>query len=117
MGAIIYETGGILINDGWLRILGSGSAKLNRGLMEWNKGKSILKPGEQPPYLLIADDALGGFFAINAGQLSETDLGKVFYLSPDNLKWEPLGLSYSEFIVFCFSGDLKDFYKDLQWKN
>ena len=25
MGAVIYETGGILIDNGWLRILGSGS--------------------------------------------------------------------------------------------
>ena len=32
MGAVVYETGGILIDDGWLRILGSGSAKLPRGL-------------------------------------------------------------------------------------
>ena len=30
MGAVVYETGGILIDDGWLRILGSGSAKLPR---------------------------------------------------------------------------------------
>ena len=28
MGAVIYETGGILIHYGWLRILGSGSFKL-----------------------------------------------------------------------------------------
>lgn len=25
MGAVVYETGGILIDQGWLRILGSGS--------------------------------------------------------------------------------------------
>ncbi len=32
MGAIIYETGGVLIDNGWIRILGSGSTKLNRSL-------------------------------------------------------------------------------------
>jgi hypothetical protein len=34
MGAIVYETGGILIDHGWLRFLGSGNSKLNRSLPE-----------------------------------------------------------------------------------
>jgi hypothetical protein len=41
MGAIIYETGGLLVDNGWIRILGSGHKKLDRNLPEWNKGKSI----------------------------------------------------------------------------
>ena len=65
MGAVIYETGGILIDDGWLRILGSGNAKLNRGLMQWNKGKTFEAAYYQPKYLLVADDVIGGYFAIN----------------------------------------------------
>jgi len=38
---------------------------------------------------LIGDDSAGGFFAINGGALGN-DPGKVYYLSPDNLKWEPM---------------------------
>jgi len=30
MGAIIYETGGLLIDHSWIRILGSGNQKLDR---------------------------------------------------------------------------------------
>jgi hypothetical protein len=41
MGAVIFNTGGILIDDGWIRILGSGSSKFNRSLPDWNKGKSF----------------------------------------------------------------------------
>ncbi|WP_439697389.1 DUF2625 family protein [Mucilaginibacter sp. AW1-7] len=41
MGAVIYFTGGILVDNGWLRILGSGSEKLKRSLPGWNKGKSF----------------------------------------------------------------------------
>lgn len=67
MGAVIYETGGILIDGGWLRILGSGSEQLNRGLSEWNKGKTFESNGEQPSHFLIADDIIGGYFALNAG--------------------------------------------------
>ncbi|MFB9865428.1 DUF2625 domain-containing protein [Rufibacter immobilis] len=117
MGAVVYETGGILIDHGWIRILGSGSPRLPRALMDWNKGKSFSQEGEQPSFLLIADDALGGFFALNAGALGETNLGKVFYLSPDNLQWESTDLGYSEFLQFCFHADLESFYDGLRWQG
>ena len=62
MGAIAYETGGVLVDHGWLRILGAGNPKLPRNLAEWNRGRSS-------GYLLVADDVVGGFFAINGGRL------------------------------------------------
>ena len=71
MGAVIYETGGILIHYGWLRILGSGSFKLPRGLMDWNFSKSFSESGEKPKYLLVADDVIGGYFALNGGSLGQ----------------------------------------------
>jgi hypothetical protein len=117
MGAIIYETGGILIDSGWIRILGSGSKKLSRTIMVWNKGKSFTNLGEQPSFLLIADDVLGGFYGINGGGIDIADIGKVFYFSPDNNKWNSLQLSYSEFLNFCFSGNLNEYYKGLRWNN
>ena len=38
LGAVVYETGGILVDGGWLRILGSGNARLTRTLPGWNAG-------------------------------------------------------------------------------
>lgn len=116
MGAIIYSTGGLLIDNGWIRILGSGHTKLNRTLPDWKKGKSFNELGERPPFLLVADDAIGGFFGINGGKFGK-DAGKVYYLSPENLEWEPLGLTYTDFLNFCFNGNLNKFYKDLRWTN
>jgi len=116
MGAIIYFTGGVLIDNGWVRILGSGNERLNRSLPEWNKGKSFTTYGEQPKFLLIADDAVGGFFAINGGGLGE-DVGNVYYLSPDTLKWESLERGYTDFLDFCLTGDLSKFYTGLRWDN
>lgn len=116
MGAIVYKTGGILIDKGWIRILGSGCDKLNRSLPEWNKGKAFTEFGEAPTFLLIADDAIGGFFLLNGGELG-SDLGKVYYFAPDNLNFEPLGISYSEFLYFCFNNDLSEFYKGFRWEN
>ncbi len=116
MGAIVYSSGGLLVDGAWIRILGSGHDRLNRTLPDWNKGKSFKEFGEAPAYLLVADDAAGGFFAVNGGGLG-SDAGKVYYLSPDNLEWEPLELTYTEFLNFCFNGDLADFYKELRWTD
>jgi hypothetical protein len=117
MGAIIYETGGILVDHGWIRILGSGCTRMDRSIMEWNKGKSFNNTGDQMSFLLIADDVLGGFFAINAGGLDSAEMGKVFYFSPDNLKWEATHKTYSEFLCFCFSGDLNLYYEGYRWTD
>jgi hypothetical protein len=116
MGAIVYSTGGILVDDGWIRILGSGSIRLSRSLPEWNKGKSLTEYGQRAPFYLVADDAMGGFFAINGGGLGK-DAGKMYYLAPDNLEWEPMEKTYTEFLLFCFSGDLAKFYSDYRWKD
>ncbi len=116
LGSVIYHTGGILVDNGWIRILGSGNPKLNRSIAQWNKGKTINAYGDQPGYLLVADDAVGGFFAINYGELG-TDLKNVYYLAPNSLHWEPLGAGYSEFILFCFDSDLSKFYGGLRWKT
>lgn len=117
LGAVIYESGGILVDHAWLRILGSGSEKINRCLPDWNKGKAFDKFGQAWAFTLIADDAIGGFFALNGGAFGEEGLGKVFYLSPDQMEWEPLGVGYSAFLRWAFAGDLKDFYGDLRWEN
>ena len=116
MGAIVFSTGGILIDDGWVRILGSGSPRLPRSLPEWNKGKTFAEYGQRSAFYLIADDAIGGFFAINGGGLGK-DAGKVYYLSPDNLEWEAMDQTYSDFLEFCFSGKLESYYKGYRWKG
>ena len=116
LGAIVYETGGVLIDYGWLRILGSGNEKLPRGLFDWNFGKTFKQSGEQPSYLLVADDAIGGYFAINAGSLGDK-IGQVYYHHPKKKTWELLNLGYSEFLGWALSGDLNDFYQDLRWDN
>jgi hypothetical protein len=114
MGAIVYMTGGLLIDNGWIRILGSGNEKLNRTLPDWNRGKTFTDFGEPPPFLFIADDVIGGFFLLNGGGLGP-DIGKVYYWSPENLEYEPLNITYTEFLDFCFNGNLEEFYDGYRW--
>ena len=116
MGAIIYGTGGILIDHGWIRILGSGSPEIKRSLPDWNKGKSIDGSGDSPPFLLVADDVLGGFFLLNGGGLGN-DPGKMYYWSPDDFDIEPMDLTYSEFLLFCFNNDLGKYYEGYRWNG
>lgn len=113
LGAIAYHAGGIFIQHGWLRILGSGAYNFNRDLSVWNK----LKDDNQrlDGALLVADDVLGGFFAINGGAF-EGELGNVFYLAPDTLEWEDLEVKFSDFVHWTFTGDLNKFYETFRWK-
>jgi hypothetical protein len=117
LGAVEYMTGGILIDGGWIRIIGSGSPRLPRSLSAWNKGKSVAGYGHEAGFYLVADDVLGGFFALNWGALGSQDRGKVFYLAPGDLQWESTGYGCGEFLEFCFSGNLGEFYKGQRWKH
>ena len=109
MGAIAYETGGILIDGGWLRFLGSGHPKLPRTLPGWNQGRSS-------GFYLVADDAVGGFFAINGGAFGE-DLKNMYYWPPDSLDWEPMKIGFTGFFVWALSERLAQFYQTLRWPS
>lgn len=106
MGAIAYYTGGITILGGWIRILGSGSPTLQRTLPGWNEGRAR-------GFHLVADDAFGGFFALDGGAPGKGD-GQIFYFSPRSLRWEPLGCTFTQFFVWACS-DFRGFYDDMAW--
>lgn len=72
---------------GRLRILGSGCKRLNRGIYDFTLGKSFAEARRMPSYLLVADDVLGGFFAINGGAFAG-EAGNVFYYAPGSGEWE-----------------------------
>ena len=110
MGAIVYVCAGLLLDGGWLRILGAGgNPRLQRSLPEWNKGRAHR-------FFIVADDVLGGFFAMNGGGLG-ADLGNIYYFAPDSLNWEPCEFGYSEFLVWAMTERLHQFYKGLRWRG
>jgi hypothetical protein len=117
MGAIVHHTGGLLIDKGWLRFLGSGHPNLPRSLPGWNQGRSTTPDGKSKGFLLIADDVVGGFYALNGGAFGP-GTGQVFYLAPDTLCWEPMNdMGYSEFLVWSFGPHLARFYESMHWEG
>jgi hypothetical protein len=114
LGAIAYGTGGILIDHGWLRILGSGHRRLARDLAKWNFPDGDHSTPRLDGACLVADDAVGGFFALNGGGLP-CNGRNVCYLAPDTLEWEDTGRGYTDFLQFACVGDLNGYYGDRRW--
>lgn len=113
MGALAFRTGGLLVDGGWLRFLGGGHGRLSRSLYEWTHCIDWEHPGT-PELLIVADDVLGGTFALNGGALPGAP-GEVSYLSPDNLEWEPCDMGYSDLLHWALTGDLALYYRDSRW--
>lgn len=112
LGAVGHETGGILVDHGFVRLLGSGSPRLPRQLCAWNYDLGIALNR----FVIVADDVVGGVFAIDgsAGELGDVP-GRVHYFAPDSLAWEDTELGYTDFVTWTFEGDLAAFYEGMRW--
>ncbi len=106
LGAIALHTGGLLVEDGWLRILGAGCARLPRSLESWNGSPPRLASGR-----LVADDALGGCFAWF------DEPRTLHYFAPDTFRWEDLGLGYTDWLAAMLGDGLEAFYVSLRWEG
>ena len=104
LGAITHNTAGLFIDHGWLRVPGAGGhPRFQRSLPGWNEGRT-------DRFFLIADDAVGGSFAMNGGSLGD-DLKNIYYFAPDTLHWQPCGFGYSTWLTWALSAKLHQFYE------
>jgi len=113
LGALALNCGGLLIDGGWLRILGGGCA----GLPSIGQASGLGDPRltrEPPAFLMVAFDVLGGRFAIDGGGLGIKP-GSVCYWAPDSLAWEDTGLGHGAFVHAFLSGAGAEFYGDFRW--
>lgn len=119
MGALAYETGGLLIDHGFIRVLGSATDRMP-SITSFNKDISIPKDASdtsQSTFLVVAFDAVGGVFAINAGGLSQKGIGDLFYFAQDSLNWDHLNMGYSEMLQWLMYDELESFYRGFRWSS
>lgn len=113
LGALALNCGGLIVDDGWLRLLGGGGDRL-LDLAAANGLGDPMDRTTSPGSMLVALDALGGQFAIDGGDL-QIGPGEVCYLAPDTLAWEGTGLLHGDFVVWALGTGLEEFYADLRW--
>ncbi len=115
LGGLAYNCGGIVVDHGWLRILGGGREHLH-SLSEANDLPSPAPASTPPGHLVVAEDVLGGQFAIDGGELG-IEPGTVCYFGPDSLAWVGLGVGHGQFVEQMLSGATTQFFDDLRWSG
>lgn len=116
LGAVVFESGGTLVDHRWLRILGSGLRGKSPSIGDWNGVFAADREGLIVGTLVFAWDAIGGIFTINGDRLPFRK-GNVCYFSPESLEWLDTQMGYSEFLSWSFSENLCRFYQHLRWPN
>ncbi|MEJ3653229.1 DUF2625 family protein [Actinomycetes bacterium KLBMP 9759] len=108
LGALVRWTGGLVVDSGWVRVMGgAGELDIRR-----------LNPGP-PSHLVIAHDVLGGVFVLNgrdphlAGLPGEP--GEVLYRMADDGEWNRTEFGHSVWLHWLLSRHTTDFFADLRW--
>ena len=106
LGSVVFHTGGILIDRGWLRVLGSGHR--DRSLLDIQAANDGEVFG-----IVVGQDVLGGIFAW--GTTLDGATPTIHYFAPDSLRWEDLGSGYSARLNAMLDGATAEFYESLRW--
>ncbi|MGX4733572.1 DUF2625 family protein [Kitasatospora griseola] len=116
LGALTLHTGGLLLDDGRLRVFGGGPAGLGRV----NRFPTTFDPGRHPGTgLVLAHDVLGGVFALNGHDPAAAGRpgapGQVTHFARDSLAWEALDVGHSAWTSWLLSGQWASSYDGLRW--
>ncbi|MET9963514.1 DUF2625 family protein [Streptomyces sp. NPDC006326] len=125
LGAVVLHSGGVLVDDGWIRVFGSphpDDPRGHPGLAQVNGFPWSFEPEWTPiTGLVVAHDVLGGVFAVNgpgpAGAGRPGEPGEVVYFAPDSLRWEALGAGYPAWLSWLLRGGSAEFYAGLRWSG
>ncbi|MEW2703419.1 DUF2625 domain-containing protein [Streptomyces koyangensis] len=122
LGALALHTGGLLVDDGWVRVFGGGPGAATGlpSLAQVNRFPAEFDPGWHPATgLVVGHDAVGGVFALNGGDPAAAGRpgapGQMTYFAPDTLAWEAMELGHSGWVAWLLSGRLETFYDGLRW--
>ncbi|MBI1190685.1 MAG: DUF2625 family protein [Tepidisphaera sp.] len=118
LGALAFHAGGILLDSGWVRILGCGHQECALSLESATSLLGFARLNQPPVGVVVGVDILGGIFAINGGFLQSTPLGQVAYFSPETLEWTGLGVGHTAWVQVMLSEERRDkFYTNVRWSG
>ncbi|WP_433610372.1 DUF2625 family protein [Dactylosporangium sp. CA-139114] len=107
LGALVYGTGGLIVDGGWLRVLGSGHPR--RRLADIHEVNASFEAAG----LVVAQDILGGEFVWRQGESGRRPT--IHYFAPDTLGWEDLTLGYTDWLFAMLAGAADQFYLSWRW--
>jgi hypothetical protein len=108
LAGVTLNAAGLLVDGGWLRVLGCGGGAFTDDIATWNGLDGEAPEPQLSEALLVGHDAVGGFFAWSAQ-------GGVAYLAPDSLEWQDVAEGYSDWLDTMLTGDLDAFARGLRW--
>ncbi len=122
LGALALNTGGLLVDSGWVRVFGGGSVTGGGlpSLAQVNRFPADFDPVWHPAAgLVVGHDVVGGVFALNGGDPAAAGRpgapGQMTYFAPDTLEWEAMEMGHSGWVSWLLSGRLETFYDGLRW--
>ncbi|MCC9310793.1 DUF2625 domain-containing protein [Kitasatospora sp. RB6PN24] len=122
LGGLALNTGGLVLDDGWVRVFGGGS-RADGGLpslAQVNGFPGSFDPAWHPAAgLVVGQDVLGGVFALNGHDPAASGRpgapGQLTYFAPDTLAWEALDMGHSAWVSWLLAGKSEQFYEGLRW--
>jgi len=100
LGAIALHASAIVVDHGWVRV--HGARLLTQSPLDPRQG------------LLIAHDAVGGQFALDAGGMTGV-AGEVVYRPPSGMEWQSMDRTLEDWLQWLLREDLGPFYADVRW--
>ncbi|GHJ54766.1 hypothetical protein Nm8I071_40730 [Nonomuraea sp. TT08I-71] len=104
LGAVVANSGGLVVDHGWLRVLGGGHDGLPDVAAEM-----VPEAGR----LVVAFDVMGGQFAWLQAEPGARPT--VHYFGPEDLAWQDLELGYGDWLEAMLAGAMTKFYEGLRW--
>lgn len=121
LGALIDQTGGLVVADGYIKHLGGDNAygdslrQVNGLDYAEREGDGKEAAGVPVPsslgVLVVAVDVLGGMFAIPSNA-TDAAQATVRYLPYDSMLWEDFRIGHADFVAWSLTGDARTLYPD-----
>jgi hypothetical protein len=123
LGGLALNSGGLVLDGGWVRVFGGGPGPNDGGLPslgQVNRFPVAFDPAWHPVTgLVVGHDVLGGVFALNGHDPAAAGRpgapGQMTYFAPDTLSWEAMDMGHSMWLSWLLSDRLETFYDGLRW--